>query len=539
MKTTILIVLLCVYAVAQDPVHAPPTSLGNTQNIVTGPPSTVTGPSTATSGAAAADPLATCAAASTLTMCDVQSVIQNAIQSVNVGTLVVAVTDRQGDILGVYRQAGAPSTAVGNLGVSVDSNELAVALARTTSFFSNDQAPLSSRTVRFISGIHFPNGVKFTSSGPLYAIENTNRGCSFNTNYLPGQALPPATLINGTSPGLGIITGKADMLDSNPYAVNPGGVPLFKNGILVGGVGVTGATYDITEYAGVVGSYGAGLGAAPAPPGVVIVGGISLPFVNQKTQPTGTAPGPFTGSYVVGPVASPGPDPQGDLITETAGKNGLTLSDVQGIVNAAITNANLTRAVIRLPDGARARFIIAISDLDGTLLALNRMPDATIFSADVAVAKARNVIYFTTHPGLTGVPTGTAVTNRTIGYGSQPLFPIGIDGTQPGPFFNVYQYDTAHACTQGPPLPGPGSNGTTFNPANQNGIVFFPGSVPLYKNGVLVGGLGISGDGVDQDDYVTGQAMAGFEAPLSIQAGQVVIRNVRLPYLSFPRDPTF
>jgi len=61
----------------------------------------------------------------------------------------------------------------------------------------------------------------------------------------------------------------------------------------------------------------------------------------------------------------------------------------------------------------------------------------------------------------------------------------------------------------------------------------------LYKNGVLVGGLGISGDGVDQDDYVTGQAMAGFEAPLSIQAGQVVIRNVRLPYLSFPRDPTF
>ena len=40
------------------------------------------------------------------------------------------------------------------------------------------------------------------------------------------------------------------------------------------------------------------------------------------------------------------------------------------------------------------------------------------------------------------------------------------------------------------------------NIANQNGIVLFPGAVPLYKfiNGqkVLVGGLGVSGDGVDQ-----------------------------------------
>ena len=35
-----------------------------------------------------------------------------------------------------------------------------------------------------------------------------------------------------------------------------------------------------------------------------------------------------------------------------------------------------------------------------------------------------------------------------------------------------------------------------------NGIQIFPGSVPIYKSGVLVGALGISGDGVDQDDMV-------------------------------------
>src|SRR5581483_5296698 len=101
-----------------------------------------------------------------------------------------------------------------------------------------------------------------------------------------------------------------------------------------------------------------------------------------------------------------------------------------------------------------------------------------------------------TPPGsadLPGVPASTAVTNRTISFGAQPFFPPGINGSNAGPFFNLYQFDTAHPCTQGAQAAN----------ANQNGIVFFPGSAPLYKDGVLVGGLGVSGDGVDQDDYVT------------------------------------
>ena len=69
-------------------------------------------------------------------------------------------------------------------------------------------------------------------------------------------------------------------------------------------------------------------------------------------------------------------------------------------------------------------------------------------------------------------------------------------------------------------------------------MVFFPGSEPLYINGVLVGGLGVSGDGVDQDDYVTAGGAAGFEAPADIRADQIVIDGVRLPYLKFPRNPT-
>jgi len=74
-----------------------------------------------------------------------------------------------------------------NFGEMVNTTDLAVSLARTAAFFSNDQAPLSSRTVRFISGIHFPPGIANTASADLYGIENTNRGCTLSTNYLPGR----------------------------------------------------------------------------------------------------------------------------------------------------------------------------------------------------------------------------------------------------------------------------------------------------------------------------------------------------------------
>jgi uncharacterized protein GlcG (DUF336 family) len=207
---------------------------------------------------------------------------------------------------------------------------------------------------------------------------------------------------------------------------------------------------------------------------------------------------------------------------------GLTASEVATILDAAVTAANRTRGVIRLPLGSKARMVIAVSDLDGQLIGLRRMPDATIFSIDVAVAKSRNVIYFSGAGNqLPQVPSAVAVTNRTISFGSQPLFPPGIDFSSPGPFFDVYRSDTANPCTQG---------GQAANPY-QNGIVFFPGSAALYKNGVLVGGLGVSGDGVEQDDYVTALGAVGFEAPADKTADRVIVQGVRLPYLKFPRNP--
>jgi len=465
-----------------------------------------------------------------LTAADVQNIVQQATGSVD-APMVVAVSDRAGNILAVFRNPTAPVTAVGNYGATVDANELAVGLAHTAALFSNNQAPLSSRTVRFISGIHFPPGVNGTGPADLYGIENTNRGCPLNTTFLPGQAINPARSIDGTTTGLGVISGKADSNDSDPNAVNPGGVPLFKGGGVVGGVGVVSSTPENAEFAAFTGANNAGFLPSAAqlpPPGVVIVGGVALPFVNQTTLPAGVSAGTLAGSYVVGPIAGSLP-PEGDLVGPNAGTGGLTPTDVATIIQQAIDSANKTRAVIRLPSGSRTRMSIAVTDLDGTILGLHRMPDGTVFSLDVAVAKARNVVWFSGAGigDLPGMPSGTAITNRTVSFGAQPLFPPGIDGSSPGPFFNLFLNDIANPCSQGSQPPN----------ANQSGIVFFPGSLPLYKNGVLVGGLGVSGDGVDQDDYVTFNGAQGFLPPANIQADNYSIQGVRMPFLKFPRNP--
>lgn len=261
--------------------------------------------------------------------------------------------------------------------------------------------------------------------------------------------------------------------------------------------------------------------------------------------------------------------PSGNLITpkDSAIANGLTKEDVNQIIEAAVDAANVTRAAIRLQSngqpGATARMVIAITDTNGEVLGLYRMEDSTIFSIDVAVAKARNVSYYADASALQpedqvpGIAPGTAFSNRTIRFLAEPRFPDGVDGSEP-PVFSILR-DAAAAGID----PETGENiglpadkavfqsvygydsfnpGTNFrdpdNPENQNGIVFFPGSTPLYKDGVLVGGLGVSGDGVDQDDIVTFLAAQGFlPAGVTTKADETFVDGVRLPFQKFNRTP--
>src|SRR5207302_3973654 len=116
--------------------------------------------------------------------------------------------DRSGRILGVRVEDGVSSALTTNPAGLVFAVDGALAEARTGAFFANDQAPLTSRTVQFISqstitqrevesnpsipdpnspyrgpgyvapiglGGHFPPNVPNTPPADLFGIEHTNR----------------------------------------------------------------------------------------------------------------------------------------------------------------------------------------------------------------------------------------------------------------------------------------------------------------------------------------------------------------------------
>lgn len=508
---------------------------------------------------------------SPLTAVEVERLARAAAAAVDDPRMTVAVVDRAGRVLTVLRKSGADPT----------NDDLAVGLARTAAFFSHDMAPLSSRTIRFISGVHFPPGVKRAPNAALYGIENTNRGCDLNVTFNPGKCIPSAKALRAgrcdafdtTACGTGPVTGKPQPWDlhekghptgldlhgpRNPggLPVDPGGVPVYRvasvgidgdfaggngtvraegPGHLIGGIGVTGIDRDHAEFAAfaAVALDGALFPAPSFPlpaPGRVFIDGIRLPFVENGARPPGTrADSDPDVRFIVGPAGG-GCAPTRYLVGPH-GASRMTADEVDAIIRRAHATATRTQGLIRLPLGRHARMVFAVSDLDGEIVALYRMPDATVFSIDVAVAKARNVVYFSgdgrDSADLPGLPAPVAVTNRTIGYGAQPLYPAGLDHTLPGPYFELFLRDLDRPCSQG------------FQPtsANQSGVVFFAGSLPLYRNGELIGGLGVSGDGVEQDDYVSLLGAGDLAPDPQIRADRYFVRDVRQPFLKFPRNP--
>ncbi|HEY0435191.1 MAG TPA: heme-binding protein, partial [Phenylobacterium sp.] len=62
----------------------------------------------------------------------------------------------------------------------------------------------------------------------------------------------------------------------------------------------------------------------------------------------------------------------------------------------------------------------------------------------------------------------------------------------------------------------------------QNGLQIFPGGVPIYRGGKLVGGIGVSGDGIDQDDMVAFLGVADAATRVSLTNADPAIRADQL-----------
>jgi uncharacterized protein GlcG (DUF336 family) len=434
-------------------------------------------------------------------------------------------------------------------------------------------------------------------------------------------------------------------------AADPGGFPLYQNGVVVGGIGVIAdGTYgfdpnvldrdsDVDEAIALAGTVG-----FEAPVSIradrITADGTSLRYTDVEYPQIGNVAGasfastagalvPVIGYYTgAGLLAGStyGTEASGiraSTTTEFANRDAFVLSNGAGanrypvraatdagdiaspltaaearvILEEAFAVMSRARAQIRQPLDSRAQVTISLVDTRGQVLGLVRSPDAPIFGIDVSLQKARTANFFSapfaaaelgaaadevpqfvtrlrTFLGDANALTGGfAFSDRANGNLSRPYFPDGEVGQPNGPLSrpieqfspfstglqsalivgNLAQHlgfvtgasgtDTPRACTSLP-------NTASGTPRLANGIQIFPGSVPVYRGGVLVGGIGVSGDGIDQDDMISflglnnGAARAGGglgNAPAAMRADRIVVqvgsRQVRLRYVNCPFAP--
>jgi uncharacterized protein GlcG (DUF336 family) len=280
----------------------------------------------------------------------------------------------------------------------------------------------------------------------------------------------------------------------------------------------------------------------------------------------------------------------------------LHAAEVQALLGEAFSVARRARAQIRRPLGSPAEVTISVVDVNGDILGLVRTPDAPVFGIDVAVQKARSAMFFSHSRAaaeLLSAPAavyldgsmasiaayvpqvrdflgdanaltgGVAWSARAIGNIHRPTFPDGIEGTARGPLstplaswspFNVGLQldlvnnqlvkgvlgDTSEGCAGRLPAGAVPVAPDTGLRKVRNGIQIFPGGVPIYRGNQLLGGIGISGDGVDQDDMVAFLGLANASrlaavdfgnAPASMRADTLAPLGIRLRYAQCPQAP--
>lgn len=576
-----------------------------------------------------------------LSTTDVQTVIGHAVAEAQRRSLpaVIAVTDRVGNVLAVYRMAGALANAttsaapngqnadVQNLTVPAEAG--AISKAITGAYLSSGGNAFSTRTASEIVQEHFPPGSTSTSQpgGPLFGVQFSQLPCSDLNTRVNDPRYPAA--------GNGMIGPRRSPLG---LAADPGGFPLYKNGVVVGGVGVMAdgvygldadifgsresdpeeavalaATigfaadpsiradrisagvlleYSNTDYADLPGSAAAAVSAA----NLVSVTGYYDAAAGFRA---GVAYGAAGSGYR--PVAAGEfSDSEAFVLTDAQGNNRfpirsgtdagdisspLTAAEVTALLEEAFKVMGRARAQIRKPTDSRAQVTISVVDSRGQALGIVRSPDAPVFGTDVSLQKARTAAFFS-HPQagalLQADPSGDvqafeaageaflnpdalagryALSARAHGNLSRPFYPDGTIGRPNGPFsrpiaqFNPFSTGLQSALVIGNLAEHLGyvlSGGTaadtaqtcTSTPRLANGIQIFPGAVPIYRGNILVGAIGVSGDGVDQDDMISflglnnaGLRVAVGNAPVSMRGDILAPLGDRLRYVQCPLAP--
>ena len=597
--------------------------------------------------AGSADCVPNCnAPANFLTEDDVRRAIAQAVgeASARNARATIAVVDRVGNVLAVFRMTGARQTfdIVSGRGVeggldglrdTLPTTAAAIAKAITGAYLSSSGNAFSTRTASQIVQQNFLPGESQAPSGPLYGVQFSQLSCSdVNRNAAHGTVGPKRSPLG--------------------LSADPGGLPLYKNGAVVGGIGVMAdGTYgldlvvtdrdeDLDELVAVAGA--AGLAAPPDIRGDRITAdGKTFRYVDSESLASDPAravafaalPGALEavpgyvdaavragvafGTPASGYRAATGAFAALGAFTlvdagnverfpprEGTGPGALTAAEVGSILEEGLRVANRARAQIRRPLGSPAEVSVSVIDADGNVLGLVRTADAPVFGTDVAVQKARGALLFSRPDAfalLAGLPAAaylvpagasasiaayatafrdfvgeggaldgrTAWATRAIGNLHRPTFPDGLAGTPPGPLskgfdtwspFNVgFQLDLVHnqlvkgalgdtstGCAGRAAAGAPAGTPDAGLPIARNGIQIFPGGMPVYRAGALIGAVGISGDGVDQDDMVAALGLAnaakamgtGFgHAPAAMRADQLAPLGVRLRYAQCPQSP--
>ena len=110
------------------------------------------------------------------------------------------------------------------------------------------------------------------------------------------------------------------------------------------------------------------------------------------------------------------------------GQARLSETEVRSIISYAADRARTTRAGIRLPIGIHMEVFITVVNnpnqpgVEPTVLGTFRAGEATMFSWDVAVQKARTALYYSSRD-LLGFGRNIAMSTRTVGFLAQSHYP--------------------------------------------------------------------------------------------------------------------